>query len=121
MGAQVYRENYLAAFEVANSNLDQIFQEFELLQLQKERLEVAVKALEPFLRSAKASFSDFQQPEPIRAEETHVASEPVAAKPFFRAPQAPEPVVPAAFSPVPEAILDPIQRRINSALGLAVA
>jgi hypothetical protein len=34
---------------------------------------------------------------------------------------APEPVTPASFSPMPEAILDPIQSRINRALGLAVA
>jgi len=33
----------------------------------------------------------------------------------------PEPVTPAAFSPMPEPILDPIQNRINRALGLAVA
>ena len=121
MGAQVYRENYLAAFEVANSNMDQIFQECELLQLQKERLEVVVKALEPFLRSAKASFSDFQQPAPIRAEPMRVAPEPEVAKPAFQPVQASEPVVPAAFSPVIDPILDPIQHRINRALGLAVA
>jgi hypothetical protein len=121
MGSQVYRETYLAALEVAHSDLDQIFQECELLQLRKEQLEGAVGALEPFLRSIKGSSSEFHRPEPVRAEQMHVASEPEAAKPVFRAVQAPEPVVPAAFSPVPDVILDPIQRRINRALGLAVA
>jgi hypothetical protein len=121
MNVQGYRANYLAALEVAHENLNTIYQEYELLQLRKEQLEGALGALEPFLRSAKGSFSEFHQPEPIRAEQIHVAPDPEVVKPAFHAVQAPEPVVPAAFSPVPEAILDPIQRRINSVLGLAVA
>jgi hypothetical protein len=120
MGSQVYRENYLAALEVANSDLDQIFQESEMLQLQKERLEVVMRALEPFLRSGK-SFAESIPAEPARAVQMRVEPEPEVTKPVFRAVQAPEAVVPAAFSPVPDAILDPLQNRINRALGLAVA
>ncbi len=121
MGAHSYRENYLAALEVANSDLDQIFQECELLQLRKKQLEGAMGALEPFLRTAKASSSTSHHAESARTEQIHLEPEPEAAKPVFHAVQAPEPVVPAAFSPVPDAILDPIQNRINRALGLAVA
>jgi hypothetical protein len=121
MGAQSYRETYLAALEVAHSDLNQIFQECEQLQLRREQLEGAVGALEPFLRSAKASSSEFRKSEPARAELVRVEPEPEVVKPVFRAVEAPEPVIPAAFSPMPEAILDPIQRRINRALGLAVA
>ena len=121
MGAQGYRETYLAALEVANSDLDQIFQECELLQLRRKQLEGAMGALEPFLRTAKGSSSIFHQAEPARAEQIHLEPEAEVAKPVFRAVQAPEPVVPATFSPMPDAILDPIQNRINRALGLAVA
>ena len=121
MNVQGYRENYLAALEVAHQDLNTIYQECEQLQLRKEQLHGALGALEPFLHSVKASSSEHHQPEPIRAEQMHVAPEPEVAKPFFRAVQAHEPIVPAAFSPMPEAILDPIQRRINNALGLAVA
>jgi hypothetical protein len=121
MGSQVYRENYLAALEAANSHLDQIFQEHDRLQLRKEQIEDVLGALEPFLRSAEPVSYQFRQPEPIHAEPVKMQSEPEAAQPVLRAVPTPEPVVPAAFSPMPEAILDPIQSRINRALGLAVA
>ena len=39
MGSHLYRENYLAALEVAHSDIDQIFQECEMLQLRKGQLE----------------------------------------------------------------------------------
>src|SRR4051812_23464449 len=92
------RQAYLAAFEVANSNLDVISREWELLLLQKGQLEVAVAALEPFLRSAKESSSEFHHPKPVRSEQPRAT---------------PELAIPASFSPAPEAILDPIQHRIN--------
>jgi hypothetical protein len=121
MGAHGYRETYLAALEVANSDLDQIFQECEQLQLRREQLEGVVGALEPFLRSIKAAPYESHQPERVRVEPARVEAEPEVAKPVLHAVQAPEPVIPAAFSPMPEPILDPIQNRINRALGLAVA
>jgi len=40
MGSQVYRETYLAALEVAHSDLDHIIEQFDMLQLRKEQLEV---------------------------------------------------------------------------------
>jgi hypothetical protein len=121
MNVQGYRENYLAALEAAHADMDKIYQECELLQLRQDQLQGALSALEPFLRSVRGNLSEFQHPEAARPEQMRTAPEPEIAKPIFHTPQAPEPEAPAAFSPVPDAILDPIQHRINRALGLAVA
>ncbi|MGA7246033.1 MAG: hypothetical protein WBX19_22810 [Terracidiphilus sp.] len=121
MGSHGYRETYLAALEVAHSDLDRIFQEYEQLKLRKAQIEGALGALEPFLGSSQPSTYEFRQPEPIQAEPLQVQREPEFVQPIFHAVPMPEPVIPAAFSPMPEAILDPIQSRINRALGLAVA
>jgi len=121
MGSQVYRETYLAALEVAHSDLDRIIGEFDTLELRKEQLEHALGALEPFLRSAKSVSNGTRQSEPMQAERKEAQPEHEVAQPALRAVPVPEPVTPAAFSPMPEAILDPIQNRINRALGLAVA
>jgi hypothetical protein len=134
MGSQAYRENYLAAVQVAHSQLDQIVREFDTLQLRKEQIEGAVGALQPFLRIAPQASNEVRQPEPvhyelhqpepIQVQPIRVAPEPEIAQPVLRtmpvsAP--PEPVAPAAFSPVSDSKMDPIQNRINRALGLAVA
>jgi hypothetical protein len=121
MGSQVYRETYLAAVEVAHSDLEQIIEQFNMLQLRKEQLEDVLGALDPFLRTASKTAHDFRQPEPIHAEPVRVEPEKEIVQPVLRAVPVPEPVTPAAFSPMPEPILDPIQNRINRALGLAVA
>lgn len=121
MGSQVYRETYLTALDVAHSDLDQIIEQFDMLQLRKEQLEDVLGALEPFLRSAQKTNFEFRQSEPIHAEPVKVEPEREIMPPVLRAEPMPEPVTPAAFSPMPEPILDPIQRRINRALGLAVA
>ena len=135
MSSQVYREHYLAALEVAHSELDNILREFEIIQLRKEQIEHAVGALEPFLHSAPPAsyeapqpnpvYYEARQPEPIHLEPIHleparVAPVPEIIQPSFRATPAPEPVAPAAFAPASES-MDPIQNRINRALGLAVA
>ncbi len=130
MGSQVYRENYLAAFEVAHSKLDEIIREFESLQLRKEQIQNVVGALDPFLRSTQPAgyevrqpepvHYEFHQPEPIHIEPARVAPELDIFQPVHRATPGPEPVAPAAFAPVAES-MDPIQNRINRALGLAVA
>jgi hypothetical protein len=138
MCSQVHRENYLAALEVAHTQLHEIIRQFDGLQLRKEQIEDVVGALEPFLRSdQKSNYAaphsephnyEFQKMEPVRVEPAH--AEPIFAVPQPEAVQpilqvapvhAAEPVRPAAFSPMPEPILDPIQNRINRALGLAVA
>jgi hypothetical protein len=121
MGAQVYRETYLAALEVAHSDLDHIVEQFDMLQLRKEQLEDVLGALDPFLRTAQKANREFRQPEPVRAEPVIAEPEKEIVQPVLRAVPVPEPVTPAAFSPMPEPILDPIQNRINRALGLAVA
>jgi hypothetical protein len=121
MGSQIYRDRYLAALEVAHSDLDQIIEQFDMLQLRKEQLEEVLGALDPFLRSTQRAAHEFRQPEPVYAEPVKVEPEKEITQPVLRAVPAPEPVTPAAFSPMPEAILDPIQNRINRALGLAVA
>ena len=126
MGSQVYRANYLAALEVAHSQQDQMVREIETLQLRKQQIEAAVRALEPFLgyaeaparepsRSAPATW--FQQP-----EQTPAAVDTEAAKPVMRA--VPTDIAASAlqdFAAMADPSLDPLQNRINRALGLAVA
>jgi hypothetical protein len=121
MGSQVYRETYLAALEVAHSDLDQIIEQFDLLQLRKEQLQNALGSLEVFLSSEREITYEYHQPEPVHAEPTNVEPVQEIIQPARRAVPTSEPVAPAAFSPMPEPILDPIQSRINRALGLAVA
>ena len=121
MGNQAYRESYAAALEVAHSQLHQIFEDYDQLQIRKEQIELVLGALEPFLRSTQTFNLEAHQPQPSREKFVKAAPEPEILQPVYRAVAAPEPVAPAAFSPVPEAIIDPLQNRINRALGLAVA
>lgn len=131
MGALVYRENYLAALEVAHSQLDQIIRQFDSLQLRKEQIEDVVGALEPFLPAAQPARYEVRHPEPVhfefhQPEAIHIEPAPAAPEldlfqPVHRATPIPEPIAPAAFAPVSESSMDPIQNRINRALGLAVA
>jgi len=130
MGNQGYRSNYLTAFESANDQLEYIYSEYHELQRRKEKLEGALAALEPFLQSAStftpeihASAPVMQQPEPSYAEpaytEHYSAPEPVA-EPVMRAERFVEPIAPQVFAQA-ETEMDPLQLRINRALGLAVA
>jgi hypothetical protein len=117
----------LAAVHVAHSQLDEIMQEFDSLQLRKEQIECVVGALQPFLRIAPQANYETHQPEPVHyepiQEPIRVAPRPEVIQPALHAvpERAPAPVAPAAFSPASEASLDPLQNRINRALGLAVA
>lgn len=130
MGNQGYRSNYLAAFEGANHQLECIYSEYHDLQRRKEKLEGALSALEPFLQSASnfnqesyATAPVQQEPVPTYAEpsytEQYSAPQPVP-EPAIRAERFAEPAAPPAFAPA-EQELDPLQLRINRALGLAVA
>lgn len=119
MGTQDFRANYRAAMQEANSQLAELFREFEQLQLRKELIEDALDALEAFRPSvASAAFDSYPQesvrPEPVRYEREVPAPQATVAA------AANEPVAPAAFA-VDDIIADPIQSRINRALGLAVA
>jgi hypothetical protein len=121
MGSQVYRETYLAALEVAHSDLGQIIEQFDTLQLRKQQLENMLGTLEAFLISKQETPYDLRPAEHFHSEQMHVEPMQQAAQPALRAVPTSEPVAPAAFSPMPDPILDPIQSRINRALGLAVA
>jgi hypothetical protein len=121
MGTQVYRETYLAALEVAHSDLDQIIEQFEMLQLRKQQLEHVLGAIDNFLGSREEATYELRQSEPIQLEPAQAEAVQQMTQPALRAMPSPEPVTAAAFSPMPEPILDPIQSRINRALGLAVA
>jgi len=121
-----YRANYLAAFEGANHQLESIYSEYHDLQRRKEKLESVLSALEPFVQSASSYHQEFHAPEPVRQEPEPTYVESVYADQY----SAPEPVmhteqyVEAASAPVyaeAETNLDPLQLRINRALGLAVA
>ena len=125
MGNQGYRSNYLAAFDSANHQLEYIYAEYQELQRRREKLEGVVLALEPFLQSGRSSTVEFHpaeilhtEPEPVHAE-TYSAPEPVMQA-EMQAPTFMEPLPAPAFTPGAEE-LDPLQLRINRALGLAVA
>lgn len=120
MGTQEYRANYRAAMQEANSHLAEIFREFEELQLRKELIEDALGALEPFLEAAapvtyESPRQEFARPQPARYEPELPAPIAAATAPVN------EPVRTAPFAPTSDVIVDPIQSRINRALGLAVA
>lgn len=124
-----YRANYLAAFEGANHQLESIYSEYHELQRRKEKLESVLSALEPFLQTASSHQQEFHAPEPVWEEPVMARTEPVYAEQY----SAPEPVIEPVmraeqFEPTPapvyveaESSLDPLQLRINRALGLAVA
>jgi hypothetical protein len=129
MGNQGYRSNYFAAFESANHQLEYIYSEYHDLQRRKEKLEGVLAALEPFLQSVSNFNQEGYAAEPARQELEPTYAEPTYAEQY----SAPQPVselvvraerfessAPPAFAPA-EQELDPLQLRINRALGLAVA
>jgi len=124
MGNQGTRANYLAAFESANHQLEYIYSEYHDLQRRKEKLEGVLSALEPFLESAPSFNQEAYAPEPAQAPEPmyaerYSAPEPIA-EPVMRVERFAEPQAPSSFASA-ETELDPLQLRINRALGLAVA
>ena len=130
MGNQGYRANYLAAFEGANHQLESIYSEYHELQRRKEKLESVLSALEPFMQTASSYQQELHAPEPVWEEPVAARIEPVYAdqysapepvtEPVMRAEQFIEPA-PAPVYVEAESSLDPLQLRINRALGLAVA
>jgi len=125
MGTQEYRANYRLAMQEANSHLAELFREFEQLQLRQQLLEDVLGALQPFLES-NATFS-YDSPRQESARPEPVSYEPQMTAPVAAVPVAAVPVATASDSartaPFPAAsdLSDPIQNRINRALGLAVA
>jgi hypothetical protein len=129
MGTQEYRLNYRAAFNEANCDLNDIYREFDALQLRKEMIEHALSALEPFLQSKAESpqgnYYETAEPvhvaEPVRADPVRIEPEYLAPIPSAVAASIKDSISKAVFTPVADIIVDPIQSRINRALGLAVA
>jgi hypothetical protein len=125
MGTQGYRSNYLEAFEAANHQLDYIYSDYHELQQRKEKLEGVLVALQAFLQSSGTSTEDFHSAEVVHSEpqpvhtEIYAALQPLA-EPMVRAERLIETPAPRAFAPAEEG-MDPLQARINRALGLAVA
>jgi hypothetical protein len=124
------RATYLAAFEGANHQLEYIYSEYHELQRRKEQLESVLSAIEPFLQSSSSYHQEFHAAEPVRQEPEPTYSEPpyaeqysapeLVAEPVMRAEKFVEPA-PAPVYAASETELDPLQLRINRALGLAVA
>jgi hypothetical protein len=110
MGAQDCHTSYLIAFDQANADLDEIFNEYDWLLLRKKQIENALLALQPFLEPSNSFQQPIHHPAPI-------AAPAVSAEPAY---EMLEPVA-SAIAPGSEDITDPIQYRINRALGLAVA
>lgn len=127
MGTLGYRDDYRTAFTCANDHLDQIYEQYHQLQLRKQHLEGVLSALEPMLYSdgSATEASGYSEPEqfaPTAQEPSHEESYPEPVQqPVMRIEQSFQPAVPAAFAAATEVITDPLQLRINRALGLAVA
>jgi hypothetical protein len=129
MGTQGYRANYREAFQCANAQLGDIYDEYHALEMRKQYLENALMALETFLEVDRSfATQDVYQPEPVPTEaarQFETVPEPAVhyAPPanLTKHPVVPEPVVATSCASVSEANADPIQARINRALGLAVA
>ena len=127
MRTQDYRATYRVAMQEATADLDEIYREVEELQVRREMIVQVLEAIEPLvLSTAVGSYQDHRPDpvtaQPVRSESMQVEPANKVAAPVAAAPiPISEPVAPAPFAPVPDIIVDPIQSRINRALGLAVA
>jgi hypothetical protein len=106
---------YRAAYHTASAELNEVFREVEQLRIRKERVEKVLEALQPLLEFPMQAFERELTP-------AYAASEPVQriADPSPNPDQAIEPAYPRARHDA-SAPADPIQKRIDSILGLAVA
>ena len=102
---------YRAAVEMAAEELDQLFQEANRLRNRMEQLETVVAVLEPFLGEVEAQRHAFKSTVP----EVEMVHESAYSQPTLEVVT--RPVAQAKSL----AVDDPIQRRIDSILGLAVA
>lgn len=107
---------YCAAMNVAMDDLDRICQESERLKDRQSQLDGVLEALKSLLVSGERT----------AVEVSHTVAEPIemVAEPVNTDQLAPQMVGTAIPQIVPQNLIesaDPIQRRINSVLGLAVA
>ena len=98
---------YRAAFNAANEELNDVYREVEQLRIRKDRVEKVMDALKPLLDGQNVGWESTSAP--VSPEPTQHYAEP-------QAPVAPAP----AYQDVSQSV-DPVQRRIDSILGLAVA
>lgn len=104
-------EKYCAAFETALEELEQIYSEFQRMRIRKERIEGVVEALKPLVDSA-----DYVVAQPNQPGQSSTQSSSPVIEPEVTPHQSPaQPLTSANLSS------DPLQRRIDSVLGLAVA
>lgn len=106
---------YCAAMKAAMADLDRICQESERLKNRLHLLDAAAEALKPFIGRREQ-----------RVEVSQPAVETIATG--IELSHVDEPIIQMVGSALPEIVpmnliepTDPIQRRINSVLGLAVA
>ena len=101
---------YRAAVEMAAEELDQLFQEANRLRNRMEQLETVVAVLEPFLGEV---------------DQRHAFKSTVPEVEMVHESAYSQPTLEVVTRPVAQAkslaVDDPIQRRIDSILGLAVA
>jgi len=116
MHDQAHLDAYVDAQNAAHSELEQLSEELTQLWIRKDLLEKAVETLAAFAdredRPAE-SFEHFSTP-PVESSRIALVPDP---PPSF---QSVEPATPE-FADRDESARDALQRRINSALGLAVA
>lgn len=123
MGTQGYRADYREAFQCANDQLADIYDEYHALELRKEYLENALMALETFLEADRSfATQEVYHPEPVPPEAARQFDTVPGPVMHYAPPVDPtESAVAPWDAPISEADTDPIQARINRALGLAVA
>ena len=103
-------ESYCAAFETALTELEQISYEFQQMRIRKERIEGVLQALKPLVDSIDHAA------QPKQSEQS--SPQPVSPVIETEAPSYQPPTTPLTRGNLSS---DPIQRRIDSILGLAVA
>lgn len=106
--------SYRAAFLTASAELNEVFREVEQLRIRKDRVEKVMEALKPLLESNARDYERDLVAVPF-------APEPAQAAVEYEAPSQPAAAAPVAPRNEAPVSADPIQRRINSILGLAVA
>jgi hypothetical protein len=112
-----HENSYRVAFRTANADLTEVFREMDQLRVRKERIDKLIESLKPLLGGQPVErqvMSSSFAPAPSQ-ESSQRSAEPAPA-----AAQAAEPA-PAPEYQEEEVQADPIQSRINSILGLAVA
>jgi hypothetical protein len=118
MNERGHENSYRAAYHAASAELNEIFREMDQLRIRKDAVDKLTEALKPLLGSSRSFDMDMDMaPAPMISEPVQQRiAEPVPAVDHAVA----DAVSSVRYETVPTAA-DPIQSRINSILGLAVA